>query len=121
VRQLAKPAWFRRPDGVLVAARFPDEQALFERRGYKPVRASDATKAIRSGKARKLAQQQKADSDRMDAEAARREEEKKIARRQAAARSIVNQAGLQTSPPAPPQAGPEADQTTAAERPPQEG
>lgn len=83
------PAWFRRPDGVLVAAQHRDEAALFKTSGYEPIAAEKAEAEIAAGR------QQQLNTERSEAESARREAEiaaerqRKAEDRRAAARATI--------------------------------
>lgn len=105
--------WFRRPDGILVAAEQAERAAVYEARGYEPVETAKAEAEVQSGKQAELAgqlgQAAKASDERHRvAEAARRRRER-VARAQAAA----DEAGLAVEPPQPPR--PDLTENVAAD------
>lgn len=107
--------WFRRPDGVLVAAQHPDVHDLFAQRGYTPVPEDDAVAEVESGtQAAMNAARVAADTDLREREVAR-ERQQKAQQRRAEAHRVVEDAKLHTAAPKPPEADPEAVRRALAE------
>lgn len=108
-------SWFRRPDGVLVAARYPANEERCLSRGYKHVAEKDALEEIESGKqAEANAQRAQSDADDRERRLAAERQAKAQARREAA-RRVVEDAQLQTDPAKPPEVDQEAVNKALAE------
>lgn len=97
-------AWFRRPDGVLVAAQFPAQLDRCIDQGYEPVDEGDAIAEVQSGAQERL-NDARADEDTLMRERElAAERQRKAQQHREKARQIVADAALEVTPPKPPRA-----------------
>lgn len=108
-------AWFRRPDGVLVAAIHPAQVDRCLGRGYMEVDEAAAVEEIEAGKQAELNAARAADDLLARERRLATERQRKAEDRRTAARRVVSDACLETTPPQPPEAGPEVGQAVRDE------